>query len=175
MDEEVMSQGYSATEMGDEAEIDESDKEDEEDRMDTGVMQISGITFKNEDQNRLDNVSQKVHKRWNDDMNRMREDMKQYGSEVKFHITEVYSPPRVNTMAERLGLIPGMSLDLTTVDPDDGMPWDFNNEDKARKAEDMVRSKRAVLLIGSPMCAAFSTLQVMNFCRMSRVRKRLTG
>jgi hypothetical protein len=96
--------------IGDEVEVDESDQEDEEARMDTGVMQISGVTFRNEDQNRLDEVRNKVHRKWDDDMNKMKEDMKQYGTEVKFHVTEVYSPPRVNTMAERLGLIPGLPV-----------------------------------------------------------------
>ena len=34
------------------------------------------------------------------------------------HISEVYSPPRVCTVAERFGLQPGFSLDLTVLDSD---------------------------------------------------------
>ena len=33
---------------------------------------------------------------------------------------EVFSKPRVNGMADRLNVIPAASLDLTSVDPDDG-------------------------------------------------------
>ena len=55
------------------------------------------------------------------------------------HVTEVYSPPRVTSMAARLGMIPGMSFDLTTVDPDDGKPWDFNDPGKRNKAKRYLR------------------------------------
>ena len=57
-------------------------------------------------------------------------------------------------------------MDLTSVDPEDGMPWDFNNEAKCKKALDMVISKRARLLIGFPMCKAFSKLMNWNWERM---------
>ena len=39
-------------------------------------------------------------------------------------ISEVYSPPRVTTMAESMGLRGGFSLDLTAPGPD-GRAWDF--------------------------------------------------
>ena len=80
--------------------------------------------------------------------------------------SEVYSPPRVNGLAKQLGVIPGMSLDLTVEDPDDGKPWDFNNPEKRDKAERMIRDKRGLLLIGSPMCSAFSQLQSLNRTRI---------
>ena len=76
---------------------------------------------------------------------------------------EVFSKPRVHGMANRLGIIPGASLEFTSVDPEDGMPWDFNNEAKCKKALDMVISKRAFLVIGSPMCKAFSKLMSWNW------------
>ena len=97
------------------------------------------------------------------------DNMKLYGKggkAVKAHINELYSPVRVNGMAERMGLIPGLSLDLTTNDPEDNMPWDFNDEGKRKKAEAMVKAKSSVLLIVSPMCAAFSRLQRLNFPKM---------
>ena len=80
--------------------------------------------------------------------------------------TEVYSPKRVTGMAELMGLIPGMALDLPTNDCD-GKPWDFNVTEKRERAMEMIRSKRALLLIGSPMCSAFSQLQGINFSKMS--------
>ena len=69
-------------------------------------------------------------------------------------------------MASRLGIMPGLSLDLSGNDPDDGRPWDFNDKRKRDKAMDMVLGKRALLLVGSPMCKAFSRLQNWNFKRM---------
>lgn len=47
------------------------------------------------------------------------------------------------------------------------MPWDFNRREKRDKAENLIREKSAMLLIGSPMCAAFSQLQNLNFRRMN--------
>ena len=41
---------------------------------------------------------------------------------IETHATEIYSPPRVTTMAERFRLMPGLALDLTTLDPDDQLP-----------------------------------------------------
>ena len=82
-------------------------------------------------------------------------------------VMEIYSPPRVNGMAERLGIIPGLSLDITGCDPDDGKPWDFNDPKKRAKAMDMVLGKRALLVVGSPRCKSFSKLMNWNWSRMS--------
>ena len=41
------------------------------------------------------------------------------GRAVKSHVNELYSPSRVDSMVERMGLLPGMSLDLTINDPVD--------------------------------------------------------
>lgn len=95
---------------------------------------------------------------WKAGVNKMRRQLAGYGGTVREHVMELYSPPRVTRILDRMGLIPGMALDLTTVDPEDGEPWDFNVPEKAVKAEAMVRSKRALLIIGSPMCTAFSSL-----------------
>ena len=37
-------------------------------------------------------------------------------------VSKIYSPPRVVAMAARMGLRPGFALDLTVIDPDDGLP-----------------------------------------------------
>jgi len=83
------------------------------------------------------------------------------------HVSEVYSPPRVTALAAEFRLIPGMALDLTVTDPDDGLPWDFSNGKKRRKAEWLIKTRRSLLLIGSPMCTAFSRLQTASFKRMT--------
>ena len=57
---------------------------------------------------------------WQDGVKKMEEALKEEG--LGSAVMEVYSPSRVNGMAARLGIIPGLSMDLTTNDPDDGKP-----------------------------------------------------
>ena len=52
-------------------------------------------------------------------------------------IAEAYSPPRLTEVSAEFGVKPRWSLDLTTVDPDDGEPWDFNNPAKRLKAVEL--------------------------------------
>ena len=73
------------------------------------------------------------------------------------HVSEAYSPKRVTGMAEKMGMIPGLAMDLTTCDQF-GNPWDFNVPAMRAKGEKIVKSKSALLLVVSPMCAAFSKL-----------------
>ena len=54
------------------------------------------------------------------------------------HLAEVYSQPRVSNLANRYGLTPAFSLDLTVLDEDDGKPWDFSQKDKRDKAKDLI-------------------------------------
>jgi hypothetical protein len=83
-------------------------------------------------------------------------------------VSEVYSPPRVTAELQRRGrrhLLPGFSLDLTTVDPDDGQPWDFTVRAKREKARALQRRQKPYMLIGSPECTAFCTWQALNESR----------
>ena len=105
-------------------------------------------------------------KSWEDDVNKMEEILGKEGTDGT--TMEIYSPPRINAVAAMWGLLPGWSIDFTIDDPDDGKPWDFNCKDKRDKALGMVLGKRALLLIGSPMCTAFSRLQNWNFKKMPR-------
>ena len=47
---------------------------------------------------------------------------------------EIYSPPRVTQVVSEIGLRAAWFLDLTTVDPVDGQPWDFSFEVKRKRA-----------------------------------------
>ena len=58
--------------------------------------------------------------KWDDDIEKMHEALKRDG--IGTPVMELYSPVRVNGIASRLGIVPGLSLDLTTNDPDDGQP-----------------------------------------------------
>ena len=110
-----------------------------------------------------------MHK-WNSDEQRAAEELDMYGRDCTNHVTEMYSPPRVPKMTRIMNLIPGMAFDLTQMDEEDGVPWDFNVPAKRNKARTVVQSERPLLLIGSPMCAAFSQLQRINFAKMNKER-----
>jgi hypothetical protein len=64
-----------------------------------------------------------------------------------------------------LGLLPGFALDLTVIDEYDNQPWDFDRMDKRERARELIKSQKPMLLIGSPMCRAWSTWQALNEAR----------
>ncbi len=68
-------------------------------------------------------------------------------------------------MSERMGLIPGFALDLTTTD-EKGEPWDFTKPEKRYKAMQWVKQKAGLLLVVSPMCGPFSQMQAVNYKRI---------
>ena len=81
-------------------------------------------------------------------------------------VAEIYSPPRVTSLAEKYGMLPGFALDITVTDPDDGLPWNFDKLSKRKKAIQLIKTQSPKLLIGSPMCTAFSIIQGLNKGRM---------
>ena len=102
---------------------------------------------------------------WKDDVESMHEALRKEG--IGNAVMEIFSKPRVNGMAERLGIMLGLSLDLTGTDKDDGIPWDFNIKAKRDKVMDIVLRKEALLLIGSPMCKSFSKLMNWDWKKMN--------
>ena len=59
-------------------------------------------------------------------------------------------------------LAPGFALDLTCTGPRDGLPWDSDKLEKRERARALFREQRPMVLIGSPMCTAWSTWQRLN-------------
>ena len=96
---------------------------------------------------------------------RQRRTLKQngYGSDV----AELYSPPRVTKIASDMRLDPAFALDLTTIDPDDGMPWDFTVKAKRDKAKKKVEEEKPLMTIVCPMCGPFSALMNWNYAKKS--------
>jgi hypothetical protein len=76
-------------------------------------------------------------------------------------ICDIFSPPRVTSVADREGLRGGRSLDLTT-DSGDGVPWDFDKPRHRDRAMALVKETRPMLVIGSPPCTCFSQFQRLN-------------
>ena len=66
-----------------------------------------------------------------------------------------------------MGLRAAWSLDLTTVDPEDGMPWDFSLEAKQKRPVELLERDKPLLLVACPMCGPFSGLQSINYAKMS--------
>ena len=87
----------------------------------------------------------------------------------------MYSPPRVIQVVSNLGLRSAWSLDLTTVDPDDGMPWDFTVAAKRRKAVGLINRDKPLLLVACPMCGPFSSMNNLNYVKMddAEVKEKL--
>ena len=86
--------------------------------------------------------------------------------EDNISVAEVYSPPRMTKAAEKLNMKPEFALDLSTID-EDGNPWDFSSPKIREKALRLVDSTAPKLLILSPPCTMFSTMQNLNFHKMN--------
>ena len=78
--------------------------------------------------------------------------------EWKTECGEIYSPLRVTQVISELGLRPAWSLDLTTVDPEDGMPWDFLVAAKRIKATRMMDRDKPMMVVACHMCGQFSAI-----------------
>ena len=79
-------------------------------------------------------------------------------------VSEVDPPPRGAAAAEvrpDLKVRPGFALDLT-VAITDGRLWDFEDVVMRDRARKRLLDERPMLLVGSPMCTAFSTWQRIN-------------
>ena len=70
-------------------------------------------------------------------------------------ITEVYSPARVTQTCLKVGLAPGSAMDFRT-------GWNFDMAVDRRRAFERIKKEEPMLLIGSPPCTMFSTLQLWN-------------
>lgn len=64
-------------------------------------------------------------------------------------------------MLPQLKLIPGLALDRTTND-DDGRAWNSDEKEMRERAMKKLKAEEPQLLMGSPMCMAFSTWQRVN-------------
>ena len=86
-------------------------------------------------------------------------------------VTEVYSPPRVVKFARKHKLVVGHSIDITC-NNDKGEPWDLDDNSKRHQLIQLVVDTKPALIIGSPMCTMFSTLQNLNKNKNSTEHKQ---
>ena len=79
----------------------------------------------------------------------------------QYDLAEIYSPPRVVKEATGMGMKGGFSLNFSAPDPD-GYIWDFSKHECGQKAFALIRKSRPYMIIGSPECTLFSTIQNLN-------------
>ena len=80
-------------------------------------------------------------------------------------VAEVYSPPIMIQAARKISMEAGFALDLTTVDEESNQ-WDFSQERMRAKALQLLDDKQPAILIVSPPCTMFSSLQQLNIAKM---------
>ena len=90
-------------------------------------------------------------------------------------VTEIFSPARVTQVCEEEGLTPGTSMDLTTKD-EHGRWWDFNDPEMRRAAERKIVEEKPPILIGTPVCTDWCSMQAVNIERLGPVEwnRRMT-
>ena len=79
--------------------------------------------------------------------------------DAEHRASEMVSPALGSAALQPWERIPRFVLDLIVNDQNDGMPWDSDVAEKAAKARRIVEEKRALLLMGSPLCATISQVR----------------
>ena len=82
-------------------------------------------------------------------------------------VSEVFCPRRLTEVAAEHGLEEGFALDLVYCDPVDGEPWDFDIEANQTKALRRIETEDPGIVLVSPECSPFCSLQAWNFPRMT--------
>ena len=128
-------------------EVDER-KEDKKPR----TEEAQGIKRENPEPRSEEEISRHMPRR-RTDMDPMNTDLVQ--ALLRVDVAEAFSPPRVTEEAKKFGLAAGEAMDLST-------GWDFTRERDRQRARQYVEEHMPRLLIGSPPCTMFSTLQRMT-------------
>lgn len=81
--------------------------------------------------------------------------------ESEWKIFELFSVPRVGKFAAEYGMTQGLAMDIKSKEDNVG-PWNFLQPRERRRAMEEVRRQCPALVIGSPPCEMFSTLQNLN-------------
>jgi hypothetical protein len=79
----------------------------------------------------------------------------------RYGLAEIYSLPRVVKEANGMGMRGGFSIDFTAPNPDDYI-WDLSKHEFHQRAFAKIRECRPYMIVGSPECTLFSTIQNLN-------------
>ena len=83
-------------------------------------------------------------------------------NESKMDVAEIFSQSRVCKMAKEMGLVSGFSLDINHVDDFTGRKWDLSDRNEVKRAKGLLRKHKPRVLVVSPPCRLFSSLQNLN-------------
>ena len=72
-----------------------------------------------------------------------------------------------------MGLKAAWAMDLTTFD-ESGNPWDFSKAEQRKKALRRLKEDKPLMLITCPMCGPFSSMNELNYARMSELQIKET-
>ena len=78
------------------------------------------------------------------------------GSQSKYDVCEVFSPPRLCPAATARGLRGGWSIDIAIRDPSTGRRFGLRNSRDQTEVKRLVRRDCPTVLVISPPCTAFS-------------------
>ena len=87
-------------------------------------------------------------------------------------IAEVYSVPRIAAQAMTVGIRPGFSIDIGTINLKTGASWNLENEEEFQYVKMWRKEEKPFLLCGSPPCNAFSKIQTWNRSRQDPKKHR---
>ena len=93
-----------------------------------------------------------------------------WSADIGDDMAEVFSPPRILVLAQRMGVSGQWSIDkLTEMRP--GEPWDLEKKAHQRRMKEIIEDFKPGLLIGSPPCSWFSSVMKINWPKISRARR----
>ena len=139
---------------------------DDDDRYDpSSDVDVGEVAAQNEvstqQRNRWDEDARAMTKEFRIEDCRMAMETMRSCLQSQYDLAEIYSPPRVVKEANGMGMKGGISLDFSAPDPD-GYIWDFGRHECRQKAFALIRESRPYMIIGSPECTPFSTIQNLN-------------
>jgi len=135
-------------------EIERADNKDEEANVAEGELQTEEVAPEETMEDEKD-LSAVVVEQVKAKIEEIESSMAMQLNAVQVDVAELYSPPRVTRTAGRMGLVPGEAMDLIT-------GWDFTLARHREAAWNYVETHKPKLVIGSPECRMFSSLQHLN-------------
>ena len=86
-------------------------------------------------------------------------------------VAEIFSPPRIITVAKRRGLCGEWAIDRL-IEKEPGVRWDLGRKDHQKACMELIERVKPGLVVGSPPCSWFSQMMNINWPRMDKARKR---
>ena len=98
--------------------------------------------------------------------------VKAVNQECAYDFCEIFSSPRVCKIAEEVGMRGGYSLDVSWRDEVTGRSWNFLEEANQHRLWGLLKKSRPRLLVASPPCTTFSSLQNLRKTSMPDADRR---